>query len=582
MLKDPNTKDLEKGVTTLKDPGTKDSEKSAKTFKDPITKDSEKGAKTFKDPGTKDSHSNVTTPSHPPVKFCGVEKDNGEFDHNSTGRFKRYIRQGSIWRKTNLKWTLRTPSSRTNLPSGVIRQQLIAAMNLWQQESMIVFEEVDPQSSDVDIYVDFHLGDHGDGNKFDGPGGTLAHAFYPGYGIGGDVHFDDAENFATHKKVVEYVSTSLLITAAHEFGHSLGLSHSDVDKALMSPIYQTFPVDFNKLPDDDIRGIQALYGKPEEPEIPEIYTFLPSPTPFIPTDPPKPVTPPTRPSKPVTRPPRPPKPTVPTTTKAPYPTKRPPKPTSPPVVPTESCRVGHPRKGAPDMCSTDFDSVTVFREEIFFFKGMLFWRISRKGRLYERGAPHGVHRYFIGLPKDVNRIDAAFENKRNNIVLISGTRYYELDGNLRLVKSDQLLSLGVNATRLNAAMMWGYNGRVYLFSGDSYWRLDYEDRAELDYPRDTGVWRDLPVNYTGALTFRAKTYFFSGKMFWTFNATGMRLEDPLLIGPYWFGCPNRRLESRIPCRFSSAHSLHCFTDLQPYRFLLLVIHLIIREYFKFT
>lgn len=54
--------------------------------------------------------------------------------------------------------------------------------------------------------------------------------------------------------------TSLFLVAAHEFGHSLGLSHSSVEGALMYPWYQGLKPNF-ELPEDDKRGIQQMYGK---------------------------------------------------------------------------------------------------------------------------------------------------------------------------------------------------------------------------------------------------------------------------------------------------------------------------------
>lgn len=111
----------------------------------------------------------------------------------------------------------------------------------------------------------YKRGYHGDGYEFDGRGKILAHAFFPGSGRGGDAHFDEEENWIldpfSDPETVE--GTSLFAVAAHEFGHSLGLSHSSVQGALMYPWYQGLPPDF-ELPDDDRFAIQQLYGSKED------------------------------------------------------------------------------------------------------------------------------------------------------------------------------------------------------------------------------------------------------------------------------------------------------------------------------
>ena len=48
---------------------------------------------------------------------------------------------------------------------------------------------------------------------------------------------------------------NLFQVAAHEFGHALGLDHSEDMTALMAPFYQGYiPVDTFQLSDDDIAG----------------------------------------------------------------------------------------------------------------------------------------------------------------------------------------------------------------------------------------------------------------------------------------------------------------------------------------
>ena len=117
-------------------------------------------------------------------------------------------------------------------------------------------------SSSPDIIIRFVADDHGDGNPFDGSGGTLAHAYYPPTPpnsptpIQGDAHFDEDETWT----ITIPPSTGdfdLVSVAAHEFGHSLGLGHSSVSGALMEPTYSG---PHRYLHSDDINGIQSLYG----------------------------------------------------------------------------------------------------------------------------------------------------------------------------------------------------------------------------------------------------------------------------------------------------------------------------------
>lgn len=61
-------------------------------------------------------------------------------------------------------------------------------------------------------------------------------------------------------------SMDLRAVAGHEFGHALGLAHSQVAGALMWPRYEGPNVPRA----DDLAGVESLYGTPEPPAPPEL------------------------------------------------------------------------------------------------------------------------------------------------------------------------------------------------------------------------------------------------------------------------------------------------------------------------
>nr|XP_056714846.1 matrilysin-like [Euleptes europaea] len=155
-----------------------------------------------------------------------------------------------VWNRKAL--TYRINNYTPDLPRHSVDQIIQRAFNVWSEVTPLTFHRV---YGPADIEILFAYGAHGDGNPFDGRGGVLAHAYFPGRDIGGDAHFDESEKWSERNREI-----SLFLVAAHEFGHSLGLTHSRVRGALMFSTYSYMNPNTFRLHDDDRKRIQRLYA----------------------------------------------------------------------------------------------------------------------------------------------------------------------------------------------------------------------------------------------------------------------------------------------------------------------------------
>lgn len=423
---------------------------------------------------------------------CGV-KDIVEEDSDLPRikvRTKRYALQGSRWRVKDLTYKIaKYPETTEKLSRRDVDVTMRKAFDVWSKVTNLRFEE--KTSGKAHIEIRFEKRAHGDDDPFDGEGGTLAHAFFPVFG--GDAHFDEEE----HWTVDTPRGTSLLMTAAHELGHSLGLSHSSDRTALMAPFYRGYEKDIS-LAQDDIEGIEALYGErtvDNDIGSNRNNNILPSIT------------------------------TSTTTTPA-------------PINNRELCN------------GVKLDTiVTLENDTTYAFVGNKYWKLTETS--VAPGYPRSISADWDGLP---GNLDASFTWSNGRTYFFKGSEYWRFTNGRLDSGYPKLMSQGFSGvpTNVDAAIVWPKNNKIYFFKGSSYWRFDPDASPPVDdsYPRPISNWDGIPNGVEAALQYsNGKTYFFKSGQYYRFDDESFKLAEanppfPRDTGFWWFGCKNSPLRNR--------------------------------------
>jgi len=140
------------------------------------------------------------------------------------------------------------------IPAASTQSEILRAFNEWSKAANVNFTAGTNAQATQTLNILFARGAHGDAYPFDGPGGVLAHTFYPAppnpEPIAGDMHLDDEERWQVG------ANTDLFSAVLHETGHALGLMHTDNPADVMYPYYRLQ----THLGAGDIAVVQAMYG----------------------------------------------------------------------------------------------------------------------------------------------------------------------------------------------------------------------------------------------------------------------------------------------------------------------------------
>lgn len=163
---------------------------------------------------------------------------------------------GSGWPLVNgaldLRYFIANSPGQLNLER--VASEVLRAIAEWARYANLRLAPAADALGERTVAIRFAHGSHGDSYPFDGAGRVLAHTFFPSppnpEPLAGDMHLDSDERWGIGEE------TDVFTVVLHEFGHALGLGHSDRPGAVMYPYYRTLTT----LSSDDVDAVKSLYG----------------------------------------------------------------------------------------------------------------------------------------------------------------------------------------------------------------------------------------------------------------------------------------------------------------------------------
>lgn len=222
------------------------------------------------------------------------------------------------------------------------------------------------------------------------------------------------------------------------------------------------------------------------------------------------------------------------------------------------------REIAIDKCNTSYDAIAMIDNELMIFKHKFVFGPTTE--VIE------IRKLWNQLPQTITHVDAVYQAQNGEVLFFIDTHVYIFEsGRLEVQTTLQNLGLGNNVRKIDAIFKWGYKNqpkKTFIFSGESHWILDETNMhvKNKDPYQITKIFRDVYDIDTGFSDKDEKLYFIKGENFYEFDDNTLRMKRmrPGLSANKFMYCNIEDTNNIIAMRFGDDdNNFRDYIDLGP-------------------